>query len=101
VHRSGNEQFAAAGQAEDDLVAVVPVRRRGTPGTALTWRCVSARSTTPDWLLAASASSRAPAEPISIVYPSGRLVPPRVRVVIDALLTLGDNAASLSPAPGH
>lgn len=46
-------------------------------------------------------SCRAPAEPISVVYPSGRLVPPRVRVVIDALLTLGDTAASLSPAPGQ
>ncbi|MCM8594736.1 LysR family transcriptional regulator [Accumulibacter sp.] len=43
-------------------------------------------------------SLRPPAEPISVVYPSGRLVPPRVRVVIDSLLSLGVVSDGASPA---
>ncbi|MEF8755683.1 MAG: LysR family transcriptional regulator [Accumulibacter sp.] len=46
-------------------------------------------------------SCRAPAEPISAVYPSGRLVPPRVRAAIDALQSLGNAAAGASAQPGN
>ena len=46
-------------------------------------------------------SCRAAAEPISAVHPSGRLVPPRVRVAIDALLTLGNASTGVSAEPGE
>lgn len=32
---------------------------------------------------------RSPAQIISVVYPSGRLVPPRVRAAVDAFVALG------------
>lgn len=38
-------------------------------------------------------SCRPPAQSISVVYPSGRLVPPRVRAAVDAIVALGTRPA--------